>query len=147
MNAKVNDVMVAHLMTMTPHQTIGHVRQMMRKHHVSCFPVVNSEGEPVGIVTSSDLLADHADGTPISQIMSRKVYTIPRYADPSLAARIMRNHHTHHLVVTNEKIAVGIISSFDLLALLEEHRFVLKNSPGVSSRGGARKRNETLSSP
>lgn len=146
MNAKVNDVMVTQAMTMTPHQTIGHIRQMMHEHQVSCFPVVNPDGEPVGIITVSDLLADHADAAPISSIMSRKVYTVPRYVDPSQAARIMRNHHTHHLVVTDEKKVVGIISTFDLLALIENHRFVLKNPPSTSPRGGPRKKIECVDS-
>ncbi len=61
--------------------------------------------------------------------MTQKVYTVPQYADPSLAARIMRKHKIHHVVVTHEKKVVGIISSFDLLKLVEEHRFVMKNAP------------------
>jgi signal-transduction protein with cAMP-binding, CBS, and nucleotidyltransferase domain len=42
---------------------------------------------------------------------------------------MMRNHKIHHLIVTHEQKVVGIISSFDLLTLVEDHRFVMKNAP------------------
>ena len=144
LNAKVDDVMTPNVMTMTPHVTTGHVRSVMADKGVGCFPVVNPEGEPVGIVTSADLLGDHADGRPISQFMADKLYTIPRYEDVSIAARIMRNHHIHHVVVVEEKKVVGIVSSFDLLKLVEGHRFVAKNAPTPSKKkGGRRKRAES----
>ncbi|QDT29677.1 Inosine-5'-monophosphate dehydrogenase [Gimesia panareensis] len=129
MNITIEELMVQQVMTATPHQTAEHVRTVLSSHSGSCIPVVDSDGEPVGIVSASDFLEDHPAGTPVSQFMTQKVYTIPQYADPSLAARIMRNHKIHHVVVTHEKKVVGIISSFDLLKLVEEHRFVMKNAP------------------
>ena len=142
-NAKVDDVMTPNVMTMTPHLTTSHVRNLMNDKKVGCFPVVDTEGAPVGIVTSSDLLGDHADGQPISQYMAEKVYTVPRYEDVSIAARIMRNHHVHHVVVVEEHKVVGIVSAFDLLKLVEGHRFVMKNAPTPSKRkGGKRKKAE-----
>jgi len=134
MNVTVDDLMVRQVMTATPHQTAEHVRKVMAEHVGSCIPVVNSDGEPVGVVSATDFLEEHAAGTPISQFMSEKVYTVPQYADASLPARIMRNHKIHHVVVTHEKKVVGMISSFDLLKLVEEHRFVMKNAPGVSQK-------------
>lgn len=146
MNAKVRDLMVNQVMTATPHQTYAHVKDVLAKHRASCLPVVGPEGEPVGIITASDLLVEHADATPISKFMSTKVYTVPEYSDVSLAARIMRNHHIHHVVVTNEQKLVGIISSFDLLELVEDHRFVMKNAPDVSKKKkGGKRRKEELS--
>ena len=74
------------------------------------------------------------DDTLISRIVDPKVYTVPRYDGVHIAARIMRNHKIHHLVVTEEKKIVGILSSFDLLKLVEEHRFTMKNAPAESKR-------------
>lgn len=145
MNVSVDDLMVSQVMTATPHQTAAHVRQVMRDHSVSCMPVVDSQHQPVGIVTSTDLLKDYPDSKPISQIINGKVYTVPRYGDVSLAARIMRNHGIHHVVVTEEKKVVGIISSYDLLRLVEDHRFVMKNAPTSPKKaGGKRRKNEVL---
>ena len=144
MNVKIDDLMVRQVMTATPHQTYGHVKDVLSSHRGSCIPVVNSDHEPVGILSSADFLHDRPDGTPVSQFMTTKVYTVPQYADPSLAARIMRNHHIHHAVVTNEKKVVGIISAYDLLKLVEDHRFTMKNAPDVSKKKGSKRRRDEV---
>ena len=92
------------------------------------------DGELKGIISSHDLVDSHNEHTPVSQIMVRDVYTIPQYNDVHQAARLMRNHRIHHVVVTHEQKVVGILSSFDLLALVEDHRFVMKAAPQQSKR-------------
>ncbi len=44
----------------------------------------------------------------------------------------MRKHKIHHVVVTHEQEVVGIISSFDLLELVENRRFEAKGKGGKS---------------
>ena len=51
------------------------------------------------------------------------------YDGPHTAARIMRNHHVHHVVVTRDKQVIGMVSAYDLLELVEDHRYVAKNAP------------------
>jgi CBS domain-containing protein len=138
MNVTISDVMVPRPMTTTPHQTVAHVRSVMLEHGVSAMPVVDGDGVPVGIVTSTDLMQDHPEGTPVSTFMTDRVYSVPRYDGPHIAARIMRNHKIHHVVVTEEHRLVGILSSFDLLALVEDHRFQMKQGPTPSSKGSKR---------
>lgn len=140
MNVKIADLMMSPVMTATPHQTMGHLKEVMRDNKASCMPVVNAENEAVGIITASDMLKDYADASPVSAHMSEKVYTVPQYNDVSMAARIMRNHKIHHVVVTHEKEVVGIISSYDLLQLVEDHRFVMKNPPTPTKKGSKREK-------
>lgn len=129
MNVTVGDLMTPQVMTTTPSKTVGHVRDVMARNNVHMLPVVGPDDEPVGAISASDLLNGAAAGTPIGKLMSEKVYTIPSYAGTHIAARMMRNHHLHRLVVTHEKKVVGLISSYDLLRLVEDHRFTMKNGP------------------
>jgi CBS domain-containing protein len=138
--ATVADVMTEQVMLATRHHTIGHARDLLARHGVHGLPVVNAEGEPVGIVTSLDLVEGLSDEQRVGDVMTRGVYTIPKYADVHLAARMMRNHHIHHLVVTHEGVVVGIVSSFDLLRLIENRRFVSKNLPSRPRKGGGKRR-------
>ena len=138
MNVDIDQIMQYPVMTGTPHQTRGHVRQLMAEHRVSALPIVDSDGAAVGIVTAADLLHDLPDGAPVSSFMTSPVLTVPRYEKPHIAARIMRNHRFHHLVVTEHHAAVGIVSAYDLLELLEDHRFVVK--PGPTPRSNDTKR-------
>jgi CBS domain-containing protein len=139
MNAKIADVMQKSVVTTVPHKSVGHVRDLMAKAKISSVPVVDSENEVVGIVTTSDLAKGHDEGTPVSRILGDHVYTVPAYNPVHIAARIMRNHHIHHVVATHEKKVVGIVSSFDLLKLVEDHRFVMKNPSSPRKREQKRK--------
>jgi len=142
MNVEINDLMVSEVLTATPSQTVQHVRQVMRNNNIHALPVVDSDQQPVGIVSASDLLEDTADGAPISSIMNKKVYTVQQHSGPHIAARMMRNHHIHHIVVTHEHKVVGMLSSYDLLKLVEDHRFVMKNPPSDSKKTGTRGKTE-----
>jgi len=134
MNTKVAELMSATVVTAEPHQSVEHIRQLLDRNKISSVPVVDSAGEPVGIISATDLAHDLKAGSPISHIMTEKVYVVPKYEDVSIAARVMRNHKIHHIVVTHEKKVVGILSAFDLLKLVEDHRYVAKNPPTKSAR-------------
>ncbi|HKJ25231.1 MAG TPA: CBS domain-containing protein [Myxococcota bacterium] len=135
MNAKIHELMTKSVVTTQPHVSVAHARAMLERNKIQALPVVDTDGKPVGIVSVADLIGDHADGSPIKTIMTEKVYTVPQYDEVSVAARIMRNQRIHHVVVTHEQKVVGMISSFDLLKLVEDHRFVMKNPPTRKKRG------------
>ena len=120
MNAKIAELMQAQVVTAQPHHTVDHVRRMMNRNNVHVIPILASDGELRGIVSSSDFLDDLKGGAPVSRIMTEKVYTVAQYDDVHTAARVMRNHKVHHVVVTHEQKVVGILSSFDLLKLVDD---------------------------
>lgn len=138
MNAKVAEVMVENVVVARPHDTVSHVRGLLERNHIHAVPVVGPEGEALGIVSSADLAQELKAATPVSRIMSERVYMVAQYDGVHVAARVMRNHRIHHLVVTHEQKVVGIVSSFDLLRLVEDHRFVAKAAPTPRSRSSAK---------
>jgi len=134
MNIRIADIMTKRVVVAQPHHTIGHVRRLMERNRIGALPVVGPDNEALGIVTSSDLLRRHKDESPCSRIMSEGVRAVPAYNEVSVAARIMRKHKIHHVVVTKEKKVVGMISSFDLLKLVDGNRFQLRQAPTPASR-------------
>jgi len=138
MNIKVKDLMVKSVITTMPHKTIGHAQSIMTKNKIKSIPVVDGEMEIKGIITTTDLLDDFSDATPISKVMTTKVYTIPAYSNVNIAARMMRNHNINHLVVSDEQKIVGVLSAHDLLKLVEDHRFIMKNPPTPSKKNNNR---------
>jgi len=139
MNVKVHELMAESVVTTQPHATVEHVRGILERNKIGAIPVVNSDGEPMGIVSATDLAADLKPASPISTLMTQKVYSVPKYDDVSTAARVMRNHKIHHVVVTHEQQVAGMLSAFDLLKLVEGHRFVAKNAPTESKRKGSKR--------
>ncbi len=128
MKIRVKDLMVSPVITSVPHKSAGHIKDIMSKNHIKAVPIVNTENEPVGIITSSDLLKTDSEGTPAKKIMTENVLTIPQYSPVQDAARMMRNRRIHHIVVTHEKQVIGILSSFDLLKLIENKQYTEKNA-------------------
>ena len=140
MSVKIEELMTRSVITAQPHQSVEHVRQMLDRNSISAVPVVDSDGHPVGIISTTDLVHDLKPGSPISQVMTEKVYTVPQYDDTSIAARVMRNHMIHRVVVTHEQKVVGMLSAFDLLKLVEGHRYVARNPPTPSKRKGNKRK-------
>ena len=132
MNIKIDDLMAKQVVTAQPHHSVDHLRALMERNKIHAVPIVGTEDEPLGIVSTVDLASDVTPTTPAKHIMTSPVHVVPAYNDVHVAARVMRKNHVHHLVVTHEKTVVGIISSFDLLKLVEDKRFVAKNAPDQS---------------
>ena len=118
-------VAVAHVMTrnvflVSPDHTVQQVRELMARKRIRVAPVVGRQRKVMGVVTTTDLARRLEDDTPIERVMTDRVATIPANDTVSVAARIMRKRRIHHLVVADGHSVVGILSSFDLLRLVEE---------------------------
>lgn len=133
MSIKVKDLMTKSVITTMPHKTIGHAQSIMAQNKIKSIPVVDAEMGIKGIITATDLLDDISETTPVNKVMTTRVYTIPAYSNVNVAARMMRNHSINHLVVSDEKKIVGVLSAHDLLKLIEDRRFVMKN-PSTPSK-------------
>lgn len=120
MPVAVAHVMSSHVVFAAPDHTVAHVRELMAEKHIHALPVVAQNRQMRGIITTADLARSLDDITPVSHVMSAVVVTIKAAERASEAARLMRKHHVHHLIVTDKKTVVGIVSTFDLLRLVEE---------------------------
>ena len=137
-NVTVGELMTPEPMTVTEHETASHAADLMRRHKVSALPVVGAGGEPLGIVTASDMLDEGAEATTVGSFMSTPAYTVASSEGPHVAARIMRNHHLHHVVVVDHHRVVGMVSTYDLLALVEDHRYQAKQPPTRAAKSPKR---------
>jgi CBS-domain-containing membrane protein len=60
---KASDIMTVGAVTVHPDSTISYAAQMMVDHRVSGLPVVNAQGQLVGMITEADLLRREELGT------------------------------------------------------------------------------------
>ena len=126
MNIKIADLMVKDVITILPHKSIGHVKDIMKKNKISAVPVINSENVPIGILTSTDFQKDLNESSPVSTILPESIIQVPAYNNIDIAAKLMLKQKIHHVLVTHEKELVGIISSFDLIKLIAQKKVSLK---------------------
>lgn len=120
MSVAIESLMVAAVIVSSPEETVGEIRERMATHNIGAVPVVNSDGVLVGILTSTDLVGEFEPTLPVGRVMTAPVHTISPEADAREAAALMRKTRHHHLVVEREDHIVGIVSSFDLLRLVED---------------------------
>jgi len=97
----------------------------MHTHGYTGLPVVDDDNRPLGVITQSDLLRLEAvpavtggggrklmlpDHT-VSRVMTKSLVTVSVQGSLSDAARAMRDHHVHRvLVVDKERLAGGVTS-------------------------------------
>ena len=103
---KARDVMTSPVIAVGPQATIKEAARLLADHRISGLPVVDRDGDLVGIVTEADLI--RLESTPESP---RRTSALPlRYGrPPSLVAHVM----TPDPVVVSEEADIGHIA--DLL--------------------------------
>jgi CBS domain-containing protein len=115
MALRVEEVMNREVFTVRPSNSTARVRSAILALGITAAPVVDDDGQPVGMVSLRDLVAGDAGDT-VGQRMSRCV-AIVRASDPILhAARVIAATRYHHLpVVDAGGRVVGFVSAIDLL--------------------------------
>jgi IMP dehydrogenase len=108
--------MVINPVTMTPQQTLGDARALMARHRISGFPVVESDGRLVGIVTNRDMrFAGNVD-QPISELMtSTNLVTVRPGTSEDEARRLLHAHRIEKLLVVDDAgHCIGLITVKDI---------------------------------
>ncbi len=131
-----------------PEMTVAEVAKLLAVRGVSGAPVVDDQGRLLGIVSQNDLVRHSASpvtavesgrfyssdpdyreigelkvdlsDTPVAEVMSKRVYTVSRETSAAVAANIMRERRIHRLVVTDRTRVVGVVTSLDLMRVVEE---------------------------
>ena len=117
---KVKECMCTNVACVNPNATVCDVAKLMLDKHVGCIPVCNENNNIVGLVTDRDLilrtLACEKDikQTPVSEVMTTKVFNIAPDAEVSEAEKIMCDCQIRRVPVVENDVLVGIITVGDL---------------------------------
>jgi CBS domain-containing protein len=143
---KAGDVMTVGAATVRPDASLAQAAKLMIEHRISGLPVVNVDGNLIGIVTEHDFLRQH-DGTRprwldvlladaggqiaarelhdrrVANVMSRGPISVHVDTPIEEAAELMHRHRVKRLPVLADGKVVGIVSRANLLdALLGLHK-------------------------
>jgi CBS domain-containing protein len=137
--------MVRAVATTTPETTVEKVAGLMINLRISGVPVLDGNGQLVGIVTEGDLLRRAETGTErqrsrwsewfsansrlaaeyiksharrVEDVMTREVVTVGELADLGEIAELMETRHIKRVPVLHDGKIVGIVSRADLLQVL-----------------------------
>ena len=142
---RATDVMSTPVVAAGPRITVQHVARMMINHRVSGIPIIEEDGQLIGIITEGDLLRRVETGTErrrsrwsewslpnsrlaadyvesharrVAFIMTRDVVTVDESATLGEIADLMEQHRIKRVPVVHYGKLVGIVSRSDLLRVL-----------------------------
>ncbi|HEX9076201.1 MAG TPA: CBS and ACT domain-containing protein [Anaerolineae bacterium] len=127
--------MTANPIVVHPDTSFEDALQLLREKKIRRLPVVDKEGNLVGIVVEKDLLyASPSPATSLSvfevhyllsklqvkDVMTKRVITVGEDCPLEEAARIMVDHKIGSLPIVREKKVVGIITETDIFRMMAE---------------------------
>ena len=135
----IDAIMSTDLITVPPTASLEDVRRLMHVNRIHHLPVVKDDGELVGLVTLTNVLAAtdsilrdadsrmHAENVQVRDIMVTDIATIDEHASLRQAALFIEKHKIGCLPIVTDGKLRGIITDTDfvgvainLLELLEE---------------------------
>jgi CBS domain-containing protein len=142
---KAADVMTRDIVTVGPETPLAEAIRLMLEHRVSGLPVVDGNGQLVGLLTEGDLLHRaetgtdtvrlgwlqallargrmaehyvHTHGRRVQDVMTQDVLTVGEASPLEDVIRIMESRHVRRVPVAEGKRLVGIVSRSDLVRAL-----------------------------
>lgn len=127
--------MIVDPITITADLRLQQALELMREHRISGLPVVEGK-KPVGILTSRDVRFEQNLDQPVSQLMTKKLVTVPPGVSQERARELLHQHRIEKLLVVDGDVLVGLITIKDLLQA-EMYPNAIKDSMGRLRVGAA----------
>lgn len=103
--------------TLTRDKTLGSAKQLMESHGISGFPIIDSTGKLIGILTKRDIMFEENLGKKVSTVMTKGnlITAGPRITEKK-AQELMKRHKIEKLPVINKSgVLTGLITMKDLM--------------------------------
>ena len=130
---RVRDIMSRYVVSVTEETPVIEVARILAERRFSGLPVLNDEGDVVGMVSDFDLLA--RDGDTAGEVMSPDVVKVAEDTDIRTARTLLIEQRLARLPVFRGNELVGIVSRGDILRELVLHWIC--DACGEVSRGKA----------
>lgn len=129
---KVEEVMTRDVLTFSPDTSLQTAAELLFERGYSGAPVIDAEGNLVGILSKTDLLGDKlaeltpaevvdgqlrvVNGSTVADLMSRAPVAVMEGTPLSEVAAVLTRLHLHRVpVVSAQGAVVGIVSNSDLV--------------------------------
>ncbi len=133
---KAEDIMTKKVITISHNTSIREADEILKKKKITGLPVIDKNGEMVGIVSEKHLLSiydvkgeevdqyafrlPHEYRTWVEEIMTKEVISVTEETPLKEICELMVKNHIHRVPVLREKKVVGIISTMDIAKYLLE---------------------------
>ena len=139
---KAGDVMTREVISIDPDSTVLQAARLMLQHHISGLPVIDKEGNLVGVLSEGDFLRrretktekrrsrwleflmgpgriaaeySHSHGSKVSEVMTKEVQTVDEATALEDIVALMERHRIKRVPVLCGGQVVGIITRSNLM--------------------------------
>ena len=120
MNELVESHMTKDVITLSPNNTLGEVREILLNNHIHHIPIVEGR-KLVGMITSWDIFklgksaTEYAD-IKVGEVMTKKVATLDPAQHLGAVAEVLTRHLFHAVpIVNDDHELLGIVTSTDIV--------------------------------
>jgi CBS domain-containing protein len=128
-SARARDLMERDVIAISPETEILDINRLFVEEEIHGAPVVDDDGIVRGVVSTLDLLrvvrdqleavlADRDQQATASEAMTRELVTVKPDTPVEELARTMLDQHVHRVLVTEDGVLQGVVTTFDLLRVL-----------------------------
>lgn len=101
--------------------TIDKVEEVMMAHGFSCLPVMDSNEGCFGVICHSDIVRFHRMGknpkvVRVWELCTHNVLKVSPDTSIKETAVLMLDNHLHHILIAENELIKGIVSSLDFVA-------------------------------
>ncbi len=120
MTLHASDVMIKDVITVTDSTPLKDVARMFVEKKITGAPVVNAEGQLVGVISETDIIRKTNNigawsPSTAGQIMTRPAVTVSPDETLQRVCEMMYNRRIHRVVVAEGTRIRGILTSMDIL--------------------------------
>ncbi|MBL4582519.1 MAG: CBS domain-containing protein [Gammaproteobacteria bacterium] len=122
MQVFVKDIMQTEVTTVSCTSTVEQSETIMLNTYRPCVPVIDDQGDCVGVLSHSDILRIRNDKKDVSrtyvqEIMSRNVIAVGPRSSVDNTMQLMLDNGIHHILVLQDKKVCGIVSVTDIIQI------------------------------
>ncbi|MBK9314071.1 MAG: CBS domain-containing protein [Acidobacteria bacterium] len=128
MPLNASDVMIRDVITVAESTPIKEVARLFNEKKITGAPVVNAEGELVGVLSETDIIRKtNSIGawspSTAGQIMTKPAVTVSPTETLQRICELMHNRHIHRVVVADGSKIEGILTTMDILKAIANRKF------------------------
>ena len=116
---RATDIMTQPVITVGRNALLIEAIRLLLRHHLSGLPVVEDDGELVGIITEHDImnfaLSGDAADTQVEEAMTTEVISMPPDADVVAVINCLSSRRLRRIPIVQGGKVVGIVSRRDVL--------------------------------
>lgn len=134
---KTESFIVDKPITLTELHTIGDVKRVVEETGTGGILILDRDDKLVGIVSTRDLLFENNDDKPVTEIMSKIVYSAPPNTSLKDAERLLHEHRVEKLpLVDDEGKVAGLVTLKDIMKITQYPK-ATKDAKGRLAVGAA----------